>query len=103
MLGISSLLYNSCGNPLTQTGEECPKFGNREAARADGRRVLEVDVAHAVGEPGKNDQRLVGIYKRLNPGPSINRNCLLAQYNGSKKNSKKSCPSPANVLGGWVR
>ena len=51
----------------------------------DGRRVLEVDVAHAVGEPGKNDQRLVGIYKRLNPGLSINRNCLLAQYNGSIK------------------
>ena len=33
----------------------------------------------------KNDQRLVGIYKRLNSGLSINRNCLLAQYNGPKK------------------
>ncbi len=36
----------SCGNPLERVGEECPKCGNREAVRADGKRVLEVDVAH---------------------------------------------------------
>jgi dsDNA-specific endonuclease/ATPase MutS2 len=31
---------------LERVGEECPKCGNREAVRADGKRVLEVDVAH---------------------------------------------------------
>ena len=35
-----------CGNPMERAGEECPKCGNREAVRADGKRVLEVDVAH---------------------------------------------------------
>jgi hypothetical protein len=35
-----------CGNPLERAGEECPKCGNWEAVRADGKRVLEVDVAH---------------------------------------------------------
>ena len=36
-----------CGNPLEEAGEECPKCGNREAVRVDGKRVLGVDVAHA--------------------------------------------------------
>ena len=31
---------------MERAGEECPKCGNREAVRADGKRVLEVDVAH---------------------------------------------------------
>jgi len=35
-----------CGNPVERAAEECPKCGNREAVRADGKRVLEVDVAH---------------------------------------------------------
>jgi len=36
-----------CGNPLEEVGDECPKCGNREAVRVDGKRVLGVDVAHA--------------------------------------------------------
>ena len=42
----TGLECGSCGNPLERAGEECPKCGNREAVRADGKRVLEVDVAH---------------------------------------------------------
>ena len=45
-MGIISLRCGSCGNPLERAGEECLKCGNREAVRADGKRVLEVDVAH---------------------------------------------------------
>jgi len=45
-MGNISLRCGSCGNPLERVGEECLKCGNREAVRADGKRVLEVDVAH---------------------------------------------------------
>jgi len=45
-MGNISLRCGSCGNPLERAGEECLKCGNREAVRADGKRVLEVDVAH---------------------------------------------------------
>jgi hypothetical protein len=43
---MAFLECSQCGNPLERAGEECPKCGNREAVRADGKRVLEVDVAH---------------------------------------------------------
>jgi len=80
---VADFECGQCGNPIESVAEVCPKCGEKRAVRQDGKKYLEVDVAHAVGEPGKNDQRLVGIYKRLNPGLSINRNCLLAQYNRS--------------------
>ncbi|NBX69819.1 MAG: hypothetical protein EBR01_12760 [Proteobacteria bacterium] len=44
---VADLECGQCGNPLERAGEECPKCGNREAVRADGKRVLEVDVAHS--------------------------------------------------------
>ena len=47
MATVSELECGRCGNPLERAGEECPKCGNREAMRADGKRVLEVDVADA--------------------------------------------------------
>ena len=43
---MADLECGQCGNPLERVGEECPKCGNREAVRADRKRVLEVDVAH---------------------------------------------------------
>ena len=36
-----------CGNPIGSVAEECPKCGGNEATRQDGKRYLEVDVAHA--------------------------------------------------------
>jgi hypothetical protein len=35
------------GTLVDRSEMECPKSGNREAVRADLKRVLEVDVAHA--------------------------------------------------------
>jgi len=36
-----------CGNPIETVAEECPKCGEKRAVRQDGKKVLEVDVAHA--------------------------------------------------------
>lgn len=36
-----------CGIPLETVMQECPKCGGRSAARQDGKRFLDVDVAHA--------------------------------------------------------
>ena len=36
-----------CGIPLETVLQECPKCGGRSASRQDGKKVLEVDAAHA--------------------------------------------------------
>ena len=36
-----------CGIPLETVMQECPKCGGRSAARQDGKKFLDVDVAHA--------------------------------------------------------
>lgn len=36
-----------CGNPIESVAEICPKCGRRGAVRQDGKKYLEVDVAHA--------------------------------------------------------
>ena len=47
MKPIGKLECGQCGIPLETVMQECPKCGGRSAARQDGKRFLDVDVAHA--------------------------------------------------------
>jgi dsDNA-specific endonuclease/ATPase MutS2 len=44
---IGKLECGQCGIPLDTFAIECPKCGEKRAVRQDGKKVLEVDVAHA--------------------------------------------------------
>jgi hypothetical protein len=44
---MTDLECGQCGIPLETVLQECPKCGGRSASRQDGKRFLEVDVAHA--------------------------------------------------------
>ena len=44
---IPKLECGQCGIPLDTLAKECPKCGEKRAVRQDGKKVLEVDVAHA--------------------------------------------------------
>jgi len=43
---VAELECGQCGIPLDTVVKECPKCGEKRAVRQDGKRVLEVDVAH---------------------------------------------------------
>lgn len=43
----TDLECGQCGIPLETVMQECPKCGGRSASRQDGKRFLDVDVAHA--------------------------------------------------------
>jgi len=43
----SDLECGQCGNPIGSVAEVCPKCGGKGAVRQDGRKWLDVDVAHA--------------------------------------------------------
>jgi hypothetical protein len=42
-----ALECGQCGIPLDTLAMECPKCGEKSAVRQDGKKYLEVDVAHA--------------------------------------------------------
>jgi len=42
-----ALECGQCGIPLDTLAKECPKCGEKRAVRQDGKKYLEVDVAHA--------------------------------------------------------
>jgi len=44
---MAHLECGQCGIPLETVTQECPKCGERSASRQDGKRFLDVDVAHA--------------------------------------------------------
>ena len=44
---MTDLECGQCGIPLETVMQECPKCGGRSASRQDGKRFLDVDVAHA--------------------------------------------------------
>ena len=44
---MAHLECGQCGIPLETVTQECPKCGGRSASRQDGKRFLDVDVAHA--------------------------------------------------------
>jgi dsDNA-specific endonuclease/ATPase MutS2 len=44
---MTDLECGQCGIPLETVLQECPKCGGRSASRQDGKRFLDVDVAHA--------------------------------------------------------
>ena len=44
---MAELECGQCGIPLDTLAIECPKCGEKRAVRQDGKKVLEVDVAHA--------------------------------------------------------
>ena len=44
---VAELECGHCGIPLDTLAKECPKCGEKRAVRQDGKKILEVDVAHA--------------------------------------------------------
>ena len=44
---MTKLNCGVCGNPIETVAEACPKCGEKRAVRQDGKKYLEVDVAHA--------------------------------------------------------
>ena len=44
---MAELECGQCGIPLDTLAKECPKCGEKRAVRQDGKKYLEVDVAHA--------------------------------------------------------
>ena len=44
---MADLECGQCGIPLETVLQECPKCGGRNASRQDGKKILELDVAHA--------------------------------------------------------
>jgi len=44
---IPELKCGQCGIPLDTLAKECPKCGQKRAVRQDGKKYLEVDIAHA--------------------------------------------------------
>ena len=44
---MAELECGQCGIPLDTLAKECPKCGEKRAVRQDGKKILEVDVAHA--------------------------------------------------------
>lgn len=44
---MANLECGQCGNPVGSVAEVCPKCGGKGAVRQDGKKILEVDVAHA--------------------------------------------------------
>ena len=44
---MTKLNCGVCGNPIETVAEACPKCGEKRAVRQDGKKILEVDVAHA--------------------------------------------------------
>ena len=44
---MADLECGQCGIPLDTLVRECPKCGEKSAVRHDGKKFLEVDVAHA--------------------------------------------------------
>ena len=44
---MPQLECGQCGIPLDTLAKECPKCGEKRAVRQDGKKILEVDVAHA--------------------------------------------------------
>jgi hypothetical protein len=44
---VAELECGQCGIPLDNLAKECPKCGGKRAVRQDGKKILEVDVAHA--------------------------------------------------------
>lgn len=44
---MAELQCGQCGIPLDTLAKECPKCGEKRAVRQDGKKYLEVDVAHA--------------------------------------------------------
>jgi len=63
-----------CGIPLETVMQECPKCGGRSAARQDGKKFLDVDVAHA----GETVERAIA---KLNQAAS---EALAGAYQGLK-------------------
>jgi len=63
-----------CGIPLETVMQECPKCGGRSAARQDGKKFLDVDVAHA----GETVERAIA---KLNQAAS---DALAGAYQGLK-------------------
>ncbi len=46
-INMAELECGQCGNPVGSVAEVCPKCGGKGAVRQDGKKYLEVDVAHA--------------------------------------------------------
>lgn len=44
---MANLECGQCGNPVGSVAEVCPKCGGKGAVRQDGRKWLDVDVAHS--------------------------------------------------------
>ena len=44
---MTKLNCGVCGNPIETVAEACPKCGEKRAVRQDGKKYLEVDIAHA--------------------------------------------------------
>lgn len=44
---VDNLKCGQCGNSIGSVAEACPKWGEKSAVRHDGKKFLEVDVAHA--------------------------------------------------------
>ena len=45
-MAVAKMECGQCGIPLDTLAEECPKCGEKRAVRQDGKKYLEVDVAH---------------------------------------------------------
>ena len=71
---MAELECGQCGIPLETVAQECPKCGGRSASRQDGKRFLDVDVAHS----GETVERALA---KLNQGAS---EALAGAYQGLK-------------------
>ena len=69
---MTDLECGQCGIPLQTVFQECPKCGGRSASRQDGKRFLDVDVAHS----GETVERALA---KLNQGAS---EALAGAYHG---------------------